>query len=255
MRILFFGSILMLLVACKSFTNAHSNSKPITHELWDALLKKHVTEEGCVNYQGFQNDSVEFSKYIHLLENHIPNDSHWKRDEQKAYWINAYNAFTVKLILNNYPVKSIKDIGGKIYRVNTAWAIKWIKLEGNDYSLDNIEHDVLRPIYRDPRIHAAVNCASVSCPKLRNFAFTAEQLDEQLDESMKSFLHDKNKNNLHARPVRLSKLFWWYKKDFLHEDKSVVQYINDFITDTIESNHKPQYLDYDWGLNECTVVE
>lgn len=228
-----------------------SNSKPVTHEIWDALLKKHVSAKGGVDYQGLMLDSVKLNSYLKLLSENHPNAKNWSRNEQLAYWINAYNAFTVKLITKYYPVKSIKDIKKGVPFVNTVWDIKFIKIESATYDLNNIEHSIIRPKFNDPRIHFAVNCASGSCPSLLNEAYTAKRLDEQLDKVARSFLADKSKNKIaSASKAELSKIFSWYKGDFTGKGQTVIDFINKYAPVKLDAKATITYLDYDWSLNE-----
>lgn len=249
MRVLL-SIIIMALVLC--LTNAckvseyKSDSKAISHEIWDTLLRQHVSENGKVDYKGFIRDSVKFNQYLTLLSQHHPNDQNWSREEQMTYWINAYNAFTVKLIVDHYPTKSIKDIKNGIPFVNTVWDIKFIKIEGRDYDLNNIEHGILRPKYKDPRIHMAINCASISCPKLFNRAYTADKLNEQLDEAARDFVNDDSKNKISADKPKVSSIFNWYGGDF----NNVIDFINKYAKTKINKGAKLEYLDYNWGLNE-----
>ena len=222
--------------------------KAPSHQQWDKLLKKHVNEAGMVNYKGFQKDKSEFDAYLKTLSDNAPQKS-WGEKDQIAYWINAYNAFTVSLILQKYPVKSIKDIGGSIYKINTAWDIKFIKIGGEKYDLNNIEHKMLRKKFDDPRIHFAIVCASLSCAKLRREAYTGDKLDSQLEDQGKDFLNDKSKNNITAEKAQLSKYFSWYKGDFT-KNGSVTDYINKYSKTKITANTKISSLDYNWSLNE-----
>jgi hypothetical protein len=182
------------------------------------------------------------------LSNNPPKND-WNENEQKAYWINAYNAFTVSLILQHYPVKSIEDIGGKIYKVNTPWDIKFITIGGKKYDLNNIEHGILRKNFNDPRIHFALVCASMSCPKLRNEAYTTSQLNAQLEGAGRDFLNDRSKNRVSANHAELSKYFSWYKGDFT-KNGSLADYINKYSQDKINANTKISSIDYNWSLNE-----
>lgn len=241
----------ILAISCSFNKKIVSSSKPISHDLWEELLQKHVTDKGCVNYKGFINDSSSFNTYLGLLKNNHPNDNNWSKNEQKAFWINAYNAFTIKLIVDNYPVNSIKDIGGSIYRVNTPWAKKFIVIEGVDYSLDNIEHDILRPTYNDARIHAAVNCASESCPVLYNHAFFGAKLDEQLTTVITNFIADSERNKITENKLEISKIFTWFSGDFKKSEGSVIDFINKYSKIKVNENASIDYLDYTWGLNEC----
>ena len=170
-----------------------AQSKAPSHDAFDKLLKKHVFQDGRVNYKGFIKDSVLFNKYLSDLSNHPPNKT-WTANEDKAFWINVYNAFTIKLIIDNYPVKSIKDLGGSLYKINTSWDIQFIKIGNEVYDLNNVEHSKLRRVYNDPRIHFAVVCASKSCPQLLNEAYVASRLDEQLDQAGRDFLKNDFRN-------------------------------------------------------------
>ena len=226
-----------------------AESVSLDHSLWDELTKAHVNENGFPNYKGFIKDSLKFNSYLNQLASNHPKES-WSSNERKAFCINAYNAFTVKLIVDNYPVETIKDLGGGIYRVNTPWDIKFIQIEDKTYHLNDLEHNILRKEWSDPRIHAAVNCASISCPKLMKGAYLAEQLDKQLDRQMKAFIHDTTKNIIGEKEVKLSKLFKWFSGDFKVEHASVIDYINSYSDVKIKKSAKIEYFDYDWELND-----
>jgi hypothetical protein len=227
------------------------DSKPVTHEIWDALLKKHVAADGFVRYKGFIQDSAELNRYLRLLETAHPSDKGWSREEQMAYWINAYNAYTVDLIVRNYPTESIKDIKRGVAFVNSVWDIKFIKIQGFTYDLNNIEHNILRPVFKDARIHAAVNCASYSCPKLLNEAYTAKNLEKQLDSSMRSFVNDPLRNQITAEQAKISEIFKWFKGDFERDAGSVRAYLNRYADTKLTDKTDISYLDYLWSLNEA----
>ncbi|MDX1940598.1 MAG: DUF547 domain-containing protein [Saprospiraceae bacterium] len=227
--------------------NYNSDSKPISHEDWDSLLQAYINDQGLVNYKGFIRDSLKLNKYLDLLSKSHPNEKNWSSEEQMAYWINAYNAFTVKLIVDHYPTQSIKNIKNGIPFVNTVWDIKFIKIENATYDLNNIEHGILRSRFKDPRIHAAINCASISCPKLQDQAFSAQKLNKQLDEAAWEFLNDTNKNMITPKKAQLSKIFNWYSMDF----DSVRDFVNKYSDTKINRNTKIEYLEYNWGLNEA----
>ncbi len=244
---IFLGASLLTNCAVKK---TQSNSTPITHELWDTLVKQNVSVKGDVNYKGFIADSVKFNKYLALLKDNHPNDKQWSEDERLAYWINAYNAFTVKLVVDNYPVESIKDIKNGIPFVNSVWDIKFIEIEGNVYDLNNLEHGIARKRFSDPRIHAAFNCASFSCPRLRNEAFTAARLDDQLDDQMRYFINNPDKNKLDPDKPKLSKIFKWYGGDFRATGMSVIEFINQYAEVKINKGANKGFLDYGWNLNK-----
>lgn len=237
-----------LSISCLIAALCAFSQKAPSHQQWDKLVKKYVNPSGMVNYKDLQKDKGELDAYLKTLSGNAPQNS-WSENEQKAYWINAYNAFTVSLILQHYPVKSIKDIAGKIYKINTPWDIKFINIGGKKYDLNNIEHSILRKKFNDPRIHFAIVCASMSCPRLRNEAYTAAQIDAQLDDAGKGFLNDKSKNRISAANAELSKYFSWYKSDFT-KNGSLVDFINKYSLTKINANTKIGSLDYNWSLNE-----
>ena len=222
-----------------------------SHATWDALLQKHVSGDGHVGYQGFSADSAQLNAYLQLLQDSPPDAATWTRQAQMAFWINAYNAFTVQLIIRNYPLQSIKDIGAKnqIPFVNTPWDLKFIKIGAEVLDLNNIEHGKLRKPFGDPRIHFAIVCASHSCPRLANTAYTAEDLDTQLDTRAREFLADPQRNQVSADAPCLSKIFDWYGMDF-PKKKHFIPYINQYSPVKISPKAKISYLDYNWSLNE-----
>ncbi|MBD2724412.1 DUF547 domain-containing protein [Hymenobacter armeniacus] len=223
----------------------------VDHSAFDKLLKKHVNDKGLVDYKGFKADEKTFNQYLDLLSKNKPSSS-WCKQEQMAYWINAYNAYTIRLILDHYPVESIKDIGSKIKIpfVTTPWAIKFFSIGGEKMSLDNIEHGTLRKKYDDPRIHFALVCASMSCPRLRNEAYTAAKLDSQLDDQGRDFLNNPAKNKIGKGSAQLSKYFDWYKGDWTKNGQSVAKWVNKYSTTKMDEKTPVSYLDYNWKLNQ-----
>jgi len=220
-------------------------SNKVNHDLWTNLLQQYVSENGNVNYQRFVKDKIQLEKYLNTLsENPIGNN--WTEAEQMAYWINAYNAFTVKLIVDHYPLKSIKDISNGI--LNKPWDIKFFKIGGVDFDLNTIEHEILRKDFSEPRIHFAINCASFSCPKLRNEAFVAERLEEQLEDQAKAFIHNPDKNIINEKETKLSKIFNWFESDFTKQE-SIASFIKKR-HDSFNEKNKVEYLEYIWTLNE-----
>jgi hypothetical protein len=200
-----------------------------------------VTEKGNVNYKGFIEDKVAFEAYLNILKQNYPDQRTWSRAEIMAYWINAYNAFTVKLIIDNYPVKSIKDI-------DSPWDQKFIKIGKRDYSLSDIEHEILRKM-GDPRIHFAINCASFSCPNLLNQAYTAPKLEGQLTMAAKRFLADSSKNTITENRVEISKIFSWFSADF-EENGTLIDFIDKYSDVEVNDKARIRYKTYNWDLNE-----
>lgn len=211
----------------------------VGHEKWNQLLQKYVSPAGKVDYEGLKTAEGKLDEYLEELSKY-PLQGTESRNFTMSYWINAYNAFTVKLILDHYPVKSIMSIkGGK------AWDHKWIELAGKTYSLNQIEHQILRKDYPDARIHFAVNCAAISCPPLLNKAWTENNLEANLEKQTRSYINDATHNQIAPDQIRLSKIFEWYKDDF----GDLVQYVNKYTETSIEANAKVKFNEYDWGLN------
>jgi hypothetical protein len=218
-----------------------SNAQTTTY---NSLLQKHVDKQGNVDYKGLKTDEAKLDMYMEYLAATSP-DKTWSVNKQKAFWINAYNAYTLKIILENYPLKSITKIKKK---GKTAWKIPFVKVGNKLYTLDHIEHKILRKNLFDPKIHVGVNCASISCPKLSNIAFTEENIEAELTRLMNDFVNDPSKNKLSKKKVQISSIFDWFKEDFT-KNNSVIDYLNTFSEIEINSNAKINYLKYDWSLN------
>ena len=234
---------------------------------WNALLKKHVKwladgKQSRVNYRGFAADRAALKAVLAAMSG-VPQAAFdgWRKAEQMAFLINAYNAFTVELILTKYPnLKSIKDLGSLF---QSPWKKEFFSLLGQPRHLDWIEHDRLRPVYQDPRVHAAVNCASIGCPALRNEAFTAGTLDAQLDDGMRRFMGDRTRNRVKDGEVQVSAIFKWFGEDFSggHGGFNGVKDVFAAYATQLTDNPQEQtalrdkrlpvdYLDYDWSLND-----
>lgn len=248
--IVFFMLTVLVHTGCQPKVTT-TDTEPPSHQLFDELLKKHVDAEGLVDYRGLATERARLKSYLDLLTKSAPNDQ-WTEDEKLAYWINAYNAFTLELILEYYPVKSIKDIGAKIQIpfVNTPWDIKFIEIGGQSLDLNNIEHSIIRKQFDDPRIHFALVCAAVSCPRLRNEAFVPEKLDEQLTAAARDFLSTPSKNDIKSpQEAELSKIFSWYGGDFKKKG-TLIEYLNQYAPLKLNPTARITFKDYDWALNE-----
>ncbi|OJJ16332.1 hypothetical protein BKI52_34130 [marine bacterium AO1-C] len=211
------------------------------HGTWDQLLRKHVSSTGRVNYRGFKAEKSKLNSYINYLSTaRVPNS----RSAAVAFYINAYNAYTVKLIVDNYPTTSITKLkGGK------PWDYRFAKVAGKTYTLNDIEHNILRKQYFDARLHFALVCAAQSCPKLLNKAYTAANLNTELDRQARIFVNNKAKNKISSGSVQVSQLFNWYKGDFTKRS-SLVGFINKYSKVKVSANAKVSYLNYSWKLNE-----
>jgi hypothetical protein len=233
---------------------------------WDALTKKHVkwlpdNKQSRVDYAAFQADRSELKKVLDTLSA-VPRAEFdgWSQAQRMAFLINAYNAFTVELILTRYPdLKSIKDLGSF---VQSPWKKKFFRLLGEERHLDWIEHEQLRPLYAEPRVHAAVNCASIGCPALRNEAFTAARLEAQLEDGMQRFLGDRTRNRVRAGKLEVSLIFKWFREDFERGQQGFAKLEDVFaryalaLSDdaAVQARLRERavpvgHLDYDWSLN------
>lgn len=239
-----------------------------SHAQWDALTKKHVVwlaggHASQVDYSGFKADRQELKSYLDGLSAVTQSEyDGWKKPEKLAFLLNAYNAYTVELILTEYPkVKSIKELGSLI---TSPWKKRFFSLLGKPRTLDDVEHGMIHApgVFDEPRIHMAANCASIGCPALRSEAYVAGRLDAQLEDSVVRFLSDRSRNRYNPRNGRLevSKIFDWYAKDFAARSGSVEAWLAQYADKLAdEPKHqqtirdrkvKLEFLDYDWALNE-----
>ncbi len=227
-----------------NISSSENNKKIVfekpNHTLWNTLSKKYINSKGDVNYKAFKKDETQLDTYLRDLARNSPK-ADWSKNEKLAYYINLYNAGTVKLILDNYPIKSIKDI-------SKPWDKKWLQIADKTYSLGQIEHEILRKM-NEPRIHFAINCASFSCPKLSNEAYTASNTQAKLKQATIDFINDKSRNIISTKKIQLSEIFKWFKDDFT-KNGTLIEYIQPYSKIKIDSKAKINYLDYDWSLNE-----
>ena len=225
-------------VFCIIFSASLFAQKNIHHR-WNTQLKKYVSNDGIVNYKEWGKNIDQLKAYINTLESNSPNEN-TSKEYKLAYWINAYNALTIDLIIKNYPLKSIKEI-------KFPWKIKCFNDVKNNYSLGDIEHKILRKM-NEPRIHFAINCASKSCPKLLNEAYIEKNLNNQLNAATKEFLIDSTKNIIKENKSVLSKIFLWFGKDF-GSKKMIKEFISEYSGVKLYK-FKIDYLPYNWDLNE-----
>ena len=218
------------------------------HSLYSELLRRYVTK-GNVNYAGLKSEEVKLNQYLEVLEKANPESL--SRDEQFAFYINAYNAWTLKLILTKYPdIKSIKELG---FFSSGPWKKKVVRLQGGTVSLDHIEHDILRPRFKDPRVHFAINCAARSCPPLRSEPYRAKVLNQQLDDATGSFLNDPRSCRLDGNDFYVSRIFKWFSEDFNDDAYGFfLNYATGDLAKELEAKSGRivvEYLHYDWSLN------
>ncbi len=210
------------------------------HTLWNTLLQKYVSKTGVVNYKGFKKERALLKSYQNALSATVPSAA-WSTEDKLAYWMNVYNVFTVQLIIDHYPTASIKDI-------KDPWGTRFFKLGAKWYNLNDIEHKILRKM-GDPRIHFGINCASFSCPPLLNKAFTSANVNKELEKLSVKFINDPLRNTITPNTIQLSKIFSWFAKDFKTKG-TLIQFLNQYSTVTINNSAKKTFKSYNWDLNE-----
>jgi hypothetical protein len=238
-------------------------SKPVDHSAWSAILSKYVRPQpkgaSRFDYKAVDAaDRARLREYISKLEQVDP--ATLDRGEQIAFLANLYNAKTVEIVLDHYPVASIKDIslgGGLVALVSGGpWKQKTTKLKGEALSLDDIEHGILRPVFHDPRVHYALNCASLGCPNLRTEAFTGDQLETQLNTAAREFINDPRGVDAADGALRASSIYSWFKEDFGGDDAGVLTHFKRFadppLARKLEHAKRIDGYDYDWKLNDVS---
>ena len=240
----------MFLLGVFSFPGAASwaAGSDVDNALYAELLSKYV-RNGVVDYRGLKNEEDKLDRYLLVLEK--TDSKSLPRNERFAFYINAYNAWTLKLILTGYPgVKSIKDFG-TIFR--SPWKKRIVRIDAAVFSLDHIEHSILRPQMKDPRIHVVVNCASKSCPPLLAVPYSGKSLERQLEEQFSAFINDPHRNRLEGSTLYVSKIFDWYAEDFGGDVLGFfLKYAKGDLKKRLETNRANisiKYLKYDWSLN------
>jgi len=248
---------LAVLLATAGVVNAAGN---VDNTAFTALLRDHV-KDGRVNYKAIKTDE-RFTQYIETLKKTDP--SGLQGNEKLAFWLNVYNAFTLKVICDNYPLKSITDLnggGGLVISTvlkTTVWDKKLVEISGKQYTLNGVENDIIRKM-GDPRVHFAMVCAAKSCPPLRPEAFEASKLNDQLEDQGRDFLAQTKKNsfNIEKKTAAISNIFNWFQADFAKTVPEVLRYISRFLpkdkAEQVATNaaaFSVTYTDYDWSLNE-----
>ena len=261
---------IICLIVLATLPRIHGAENRFDHTEWGQLLQKHVVSiDGDratqVDYAAFLGDIGLLNTYLGSLSVVSEEEFNtWSLPDQLAFLINAYNAWTVSLILTEYPaLDSIRDLGN-IFR--SPWRKKFVSLFGEQVSLDYIEHELIRGRngYREPRIHFAVNCASIGCPALRWEAYVGPKLNDQLDDATRLFLSDRSRNRLDGNFLYVSRIFDWYREDFQqgwHNSYSVKEFLSqygealelcsDLSKCLVGSELRVRFLDYDWGLNDA----
>ncbi len=237
--------------------DAQSNLS-IDHSAWNTWLTRFVAKgEDGINRIAYDQVSAPsrdaLQGYIQGLA--ATKISAYNRAEQFAYWVNLYNALTVDVVLENYPVKSIREIKSGFFS-SGPWGLKLINVEGEDLSLDDIEHRILRPIWQDPRIHYAVNCASLGCPNLQPQAFTATNSDELLDRAAQEFINHPRGAQVQQGRLTVSSIYDWFDEDFGGNDQGVIAHLQIYaqadLKQALAGISRISGDDYDWQLNDSS---
>lgn len=211
------------------------------HLKFNELLQRHVSLNGIVNYDSFKKEEYKLNEYLKMLAATEPTIE-WSNNKKLAYYINLYNASTISLILQNYPLKSIKDI-------NKAWDISFVKVLGKVFSLNDIENKIIRPTFKEPRIHFAINCAAVSCPKILNKAFSEKNIATLLQENTERFLENTTIGlKQYGTKVEISKIFDWYAVDFGGKE-NLLKWISDHSNQDLSKSSLKGFITYNWELN------
>ncbi len=239
----------------------NANAEQINHNTWDKLLKKYIkVDKSGVNLFAYakvsKQDKLSLDKYIDKLTTLDPRS--YSRSEQMPYWINLYNAVTIQLILNNYPIDSITELGETPESFG-PWNDKLVSINGQALSLNNIEHDILRANWQDKHIHYAVNCASFSCPNLMNTAFTADNLANLLKQGAKDYINHPRGITFEDGQLKMSSIFEWYKVDFGGNNDDLLAHFKDY-ADKKLLKHLSKYKgeishDYNWSLNQPAMMK
>jgi hypothetical protein len=243
-------------------THAEGTGEPVDHSAWERLLKAYVKPgaDGLnrVDYTALKAEGLPALRdYIGAIEQTNPNKL--DRNEQFALLANLYNAKTLEIVASRYPVKSIKDIslgGGLVATVTGGpWKAKVVKLQGVELSLDDIEHGILRPIFKDQRVHYAVNCASVGCPNLRGEAFTGVRLNEQLEQAAKDYVNSPRGVSFENGEPTVSSIYVWYVDDFGGDDQGVLDHLRKYagpdLAKRLAGVNSLGGDGYDWSLNDA----
>ena len=234
---------LLLLASLSVFAFDHS------HKAWNQLLSQYVVKQNgqvLVNYRALKASPQKLDSYLKSLSAVSQAEyEKFSKDQKFSFWVNAYNAFTWKLIIDHYPIRSIRKIGGVF---TNPWKMEFFKLLGKKMHLDGIEHGTLRDQWKEHRIHFVVNCASISCPNLPLQAIVAKDLEKQLSQAEESFLKNKSKNDVKKKTIYASKIFDWYGEDFAGLGE-VEGYLKKFYK--LSGEVEVEFLDYDWDLNEA----
>jgi hypothetical protein len=254
---------------CDDFDDADINwrkhnpysTQTISHQIWDTFLIRYIHPENGINLLDYSQASKQGKKQLNKYIKQLATTKivHYNRQEQKAFWINLYNALTVRLIVNAYPVESIQSVKLKKLSFSefSPWDRQLVTLNGVKLTLNNIEHKILRSYWSDPRIHYAVNCASISCPNLANQAYTAENIEAMLNNAAISYInHPRAVKFIDSKTIKLSSIYQWYSEDFGGYDEAILSHLKQYakqpLTNQLKAFSGRMTYHYNWDLNGVT---
>lgn len=236
-----------------------ASTETVDHGDWGKLLAAYVRSapDGVnrVDYRRFKAQGYgALRDYLAKLQ--AVKVSSLRRDEQFAFWANLYNAATVEVVLKSYPVASIRDIGGGVFSKG-PWKLKLVKVEGIELTLDDIEHNILRPVWRDPRVHYAVNCASIGCPNLPRAPFAGATLSAQLSAAAREYVNHPRGFSVSGGSIKASQIYSWYAEDFGGNATSVLRHARGYargeLANALKDATTISGYDYDWRLNDTAT--
>lgn len=260
-------SVIFLMLICGAafagstdYWNQSNEKNPafVDHSIWQKILDKYLMTNHPSGVNRFrysdlsETDKRVLENYLNSLQQIDPRKL--KRAEQKAYWINLYNALTVNLIVANYPVKSIKKVGNGFFSFG-PWDDDIAKITGQTLTLNEIEHKILRPIWKDPRIHYAVNCASIGCPNLSPKVYTRDNMDVLLDKGARDYINHQRGVSLQKGKLLVSSIYHWYKEDFGGNNQQLISHLQnyaaDYLRQALDDFDGSIDHDYNWSLNDA----
>ncbi|MEE8298226.1 MAG: DUF547 domain-containing protein [Thermodesulfobacteriota bacterium] len=249
----YFSSFIVIILFVLLLSNQLVNADALdqSNEQYAKVLNTYV-KDGLVDYAGLKSNPKNLNQYLEQTASiNEETFKRWSKNEQLAFLINLYNAQTLDLIAGKYPVKSIKDIASNS---GGPWEQPIVTLFGEKITLNALENEVIRKNYLEPRIHFALVCAAMGCPKIINKSYQASILDKQLDQQTRVFLMDSDKNSIDTnnRVLRLSPIFDWFQEDFSKESGSVIEFVNPYFGNEATREFRIEYTDYSWTLNDLS---
>ena len=240
--------------------NNETSTVTVDHSKWVQILESYleVGDDGLNRFRyGAVTEDGKTTLKSYLADLQAVDVTALNRNEQFAYWMNLYNALTIDVVLDHYPVKSIRNISLSGFFTIGPWKAPLVTVDGQDLSLDDIEHGILRGLWKDPRIHYGVNCASVGCPNLRPVPFSGKTVNDELAQAAIDYVNNPRGVRVEANRVRVSSIYSWFKEDFGNNDQGVLEHLATYADETLKADlakfSRINGYDYDWSLNDATT--